>query len=761
MNSVLHVKMNFNKEKNEAGFGPINLRANMSVSSDKIDNLIDSLRSVIRYYQKRTEAKLLKKLLVDVCYNDIIAKSNRIKEILKPKGASTNDIIVGARFSDAPVGEENHIITYYVDIDTIDETINKLGVVKRFIDGELSGKATTENFNETKKNKAVKEKLKKETYEKYGLSKDKIRKIIVDCSVLYAFSTPRISEGITSDDSFLITFYKTELSISSLLEKLEVDELKYRYSFYGEDTLSVNRDLFEFLNDRVPYMISMISSDLAQVTLDAIDKKNEIEDLDIPDPKNEPVIGVIDTLFDKSVYFNDWVESIDYLDDIEKAMVSDDSREHGTEVSSIIVDGPQLNPWLDDGCGRFRVRHFGICANKISTARLVRKLKDIVNSNPDIHVWNLSLGTENEVSKNFISFDASIIDELQSKKNIIFVVSGTNDNRNDKLGVLRVGSPADSLNSIVVNSVKRNGTSASYSRKGDVLSFFNKPDVSYYGGDYNERIIAYSPDGEKEVFGTSFAAPWISRKICFLIDIMGLPREVAKALIIDSAAGWDYKRTSLKSKELRGYGIVPIDIKKILETNNDEIKFVVYGTSESYKTANYGIPVPKDADNKYPFVARATMCYFPECSRAQGIDYTNRELSLKFGRIKSDGSVEDINENVQDDDKSYVDERQSRKEFRKWDNTKFISKLIKKNRALDSYDERQWAIVVTSKERLDTKMRDSLNFGAVITLKEIKGINRIEDFKRACTFRGWIVNEIDIDNKIKVYNANQEEIVFE
>lgn len=57
-----------------------------------------------------------------------------------------------------------------------------------------------------------------------------------------------------------------------------------------------------------------------------------------------------------------------------------------------------------------------VCADKISTAKLVRKVKEIVNRNPDIHVWNLSLGTEDEISKNFISYDAAFLDELQAKK---------------------------------------------------------------------------------------------------------------------------------------------------------------------------------------------------------------------------------------------------------------------------------------------------------------------------------------------------------
>ena len=188
---------------------------------------------------------------------------------------------------------------------------------------------------------------------------------------------------------------------------------------------------------------------------------------------------------------------------------------------------------------------------------------------------------------------------------------------------------------------------------------------------------------------------------------------------------------------------------------------MVYGTSESYKTVNYAIPVPRDEDNNYPYIARATMCYFPKYSRSQGVDYTSRELSLKFGRVKSDGSIEDINDNVQDDVGAHVDERASRREFRKWENTKFISKTIKKNRPLKSYDERLWGISVVSKERLSTRMQGGLNFAAVVTLKEIKGINRIQDFITACALRGYIVNELDVNAQVEVYNTNQEGIIFE
>ena len=750
MNPLLQIKLRFTGEKNNQKPGARNLRAKAETSTKKIDELIDSLRAVLRFY--KDNPRITNDVMIDVWYNDIIAKSNRVRELLKPSRHSTNDTVVGARFSDAPEGEENHIITHYVDEKTINKTIEELQVAKEFLLNRLGGKATPMNFTEPNSNI---------NYEGFSIGKGKLRDIIIDCSVVEKFDVPRVT-SIPDRDKFLITFYKSELSLALLLEKLRVDDTQLPYTAYGDDTISVTRDLFEIINDKVPYMISMISTDISSIRLEDISPKNRDEH-DIPDPQNEPVIGVIDTFFDESVYFSKWVDNKDYISDLEKYQNDLNLRDHGTEVTSIIVDGPRMNPWLDDGCGRFRVRHFGVCSSRISTIRLVKKIKDIVNENPDIHVWNLSLGTDDEVSKNFVSFDAAALDEIQAKKNVIFVVAGTNDNRKIQEGILKVGAPADSLNSLVVNSVRRDGQPAGYSRKGNILSFYNKPDVSYYGGDYNDRITAYTSYGTDEVYGTSFAAPWISRKMCYLIDVMGMPKEVAKALIIDSASAWDYKTMSKNSKSIMGYGVVPVDIRKIVETESDEIRFVVYGTSDSYRTANYAIPVPKDDDNKYPYIARATLCYFPKCSRTQGVDYTDRELSLKFGRIIDDkGKINGINDNVQDDADSRMDERQSRKEFRKWDNTKFISRIVKNsNKPVKSYDDRLWGISVTSKERLSTQMRSPLNFGVVVTLKEINGINRIEDFIKSCILRGWIVNRIDVQNQLDIYASGQEEIHFE
>ena len=54
-------------------------------------------------------------------------------------------------------------------------------------------------------------------------------------------------------------------------------------------------------------------------------------------------------------------------------------------MSSIIVDGARLNPWLDDGCGRLKVRHFGVAVGaEFSSFSIKKKIKSIVVNNSDI-----------------------------------------------------------------------------------------------------------------------------------------------------------------------------------------------------------------------------------------------------------------------------------------------------------------------------------------------------------------------------------------
>ena len=294
-----------------------------------------------------------------------------------------------------------------------------------------------------------------------------------------------------------------------------------------------------------------------------------------------------------------------------------------------------------------------------------------------------------------------------------------------------------------------------------MLSFFHKPDISYYGGDVGQPMRVCTPTGEGFVRGTSFSAPWITRKIAYLIHVLGFSREVAKALIIDAAAGWNRQDNISCSV---GYGIVPQRIEDIVKSPDDEIKFVMFGTTDAYETYTYKIPVPIHKD-KQPFYARATLCYFPKCLRDQGVDYTRTEMDIHFGRVveqKGTVNIKSINANSQGDEGgAHLHEPEARRLYRKWDNVKIISEELK-DRAVPRkvYGSGMWGLSIKTKERLKEKNGRGLAFGVVVTLKEMNGANRIDEFVKLCMVRGWIVNQIDIDNRVNIYNTAEEEITF-
>lgn len=423
----------------------------------------------------------------------------------------------------------------------------------------------------------------------------------------------------------IITLYNTHTDTKMLFENIGIDILKSR--ILDNQTVFLDENQLQILFEKAPYLVSMATEDLSELSPEDFIQEYQQGTLYMPSPTIEPTVGVIDTLFDKRVYFGEWVEYHDMVDD--NLPKNPDDYRHGTAVDSIIVDGARLNPWLDDGCGRFRVRHFGVAiGSKFSSFTITKQIKEIIANNKDIKVWNISLGSNQEVNDNFISAEGAILDKIQYENDVIFVVAGTNKPSAD---IEKIGSPADSINSMVVNAVTQNGLSTKYARRGLALSFFAKPDVSYYGGSEEKYIKVCEPLGEANVAGTSFAAPWIARKLSYLMDILGLNREVAKAMIIDAARDWNEKPTP-EEVALYGHGIVPIKIDDIVHTKEDEIKFLVYDVSEKWNTYNYYFPVPIK-DDKYPYIARATMCYFPMCDRTQGVDYTNTELNLHFGRI--------------------------------------------------------------------------------------------------------------------------------
>ena len=746
MNNILELKgKRFIQASRQGGGGGASMNGHVIVTSDHIKILIDQLESIRDFWDN--EKRPFKGLLISVHYNKIVAKSNRIAGLFK--GKDSNYSVVGAKFNDA---KNKHIITYCLDSSDIDKSIDLLVTTRLLLDKYFAGNIN-KTIHENKEGK--KDNFPPSMFKHSSISKSTFRQVIADLSYIECFSV-EMTKAVT--DNSIITLYDIGMNLQDVLRNIGINVLGSR--ILDSRSVYLDSNQLTILLDKMPYLVAMATTDLSTFVIDSYNECYDTTLVTIPKPTIEPIIGVIDTLFDKTVYFSDWVE---YHDEVAPEITrSPNDYNHGTAVSSIIVDGPRLNPWLEDNCGRFRVRHFGVAVGaSFSSFSIIKQIQSIVQRNLDIKVWNISLGSHQEINDNYISTEAALLDQIQYENDVIFIIAGTNKS-NDTIS--KIGSPADSINSIVVNSVTRSGKAPAYGRKGLALSFFAKPDVSYYGGSSEEYINVCEPLGQSPVAGTSYAAPWIARKMAYLIHILGLNREIAKALIIDSARGWNSTPTV---DELSGYGhgIVPIDINEIINTPDDEIRFLVSDISEKWNTYNYNFPVPIKND-AYPYIARATMCYFPMCNKSQGVDYTNTELNIHFGRIDKSGKVKDIKGDTQykeanDGALHYILEEEARKQFRKWDNVKYIAEsATKRFVAKSTFGKSQWGMEVKTNNRLNPGDGKGIRFGVVVTLKEINKVNRIDEFIKNCHLSGWLVNIIDVNARVDIQQKLNEEIIF-
>lgn len=75
-----------------------------------------------------------------------------------------------------------------------------------------------------------------------------------------------------------------------------------------------------------------------------------------------------------------------------------------------------------------------------------------------------------------------------------------------------------------------------------------------------------------------------------------------------------------------------------------------------------------------------------------------------------------------------------------------------------NYGNNLWGIKVTNKARLEREK--GLRFGIVVTLKEMYEKNRTREFIDQCIMRKWIVNTINMESRIDVYEQAEEIIEF-
>ena len=284
MNDLLQLKGHFESKKNNAKGGGRKLPSGGCVTLKKMERLLEQLKKIRAYWAVNT---LIEGALISVHYDRIIAKSNRISAFFAIGSKKSNDSIRGARFDETFT---KHIFTHYLTLGELDKTIIDYTSCIRFVKDNIQSDISQPILNNYG--------LHKNKFADYGLCYTTFVGFIVDSFYVESFKIDDCSGDI--EEAAIVSIYQTNVQSSKLLSDLGIDMPDIKK--IDETTFRLTKEEIAILKSKAPYLISMSTLDLAELTFEEFSAESKTV-IHIPEPSNEPVIGVIDTLFYENVYF--------------------------------------------------------------------------------------------------------------------------------------------------------------------------------------------------------------------------------------------------------------------------------------------------------------------------------------------------------------------------------------------------------------------------------------------------------------------------
>jgi len=294
-----------------------------------------------------------------------------------------------------------------------------------------------------------------------------------------------------------------------------------------------------------------------------------------------PLVGIVDTGIQKIPPISPWINGETQCPKWDE---EDISKDHGTMVASIILYG-------DDLCGEKRtgaepciIRDCVVHSRnlQVSEAECLYLIEKAISANPDVKVWNSSMGSNRDAPYDCISEYAMALDRLQKEHNIVICKSAGNKNGESN----RISCGADSLRSLVVGS-----TTYEYNQEGKCVENWSptsriglaagaviKPDLANLGGDTGSMIKLLSKDNRiVKNCGTSFSTPRIAAMAANIAKQLGNNYDptLVKALLISNTyypEGIENEEAEDKVAKL-GFG-VPLPIDSILYNDENEITMI-------------------------------------------------------------------------------------------------------------------------------------------------------------------------------------------
>lgn len=473
-----------------------------------------------------------------------------------------------------------------------------------------------------------------------------------------------------------ISVYKCNFDIEALSNKLlKVQLVDYKDANLnalseqlllelGEE-LGCNIEKVNYAEDLIMFKVSHPSADsIRQIaTLDSVISIKEMPYYELvaaPNPyqaevelampiegEEYPILGILDSGVENSDYLSSWCHgeenNVAGLDEF------DINRIHGTMVTSIAVYGDVLENKNYTGCGPLKFVSCIVNSDReglhILEDELIDYIRTSVQQNPNIKIWNLSQGSQTEVSDFIFSDFAIALDDIQKKNDVLICKSAGNS---ANLGRITLG--AESMLALTVGSICNCGSHPEDLEEG-VLSPFSrigygpegliKPEVVHYGGNKHTGVkVLTGADIQYTAFGTSFSTPRISSLATHLFHRLdrAFDPTLIKALIIHNA---NYPSVVDKNivgcDKMYGFGL-PVSIDDML--NNDEDEFTMVWQPDFNNGTDYQVidfPYPStliDENGHFYGIVTVTIVTDPILKGGEGNEYCQTDIDVKIGPIR-------------------------------------------------------------------------------------------------------------------------------
>jgi len=374
-----------------------------------------------------------------------------------------------------------------------------------------------------------------------------------------------------------------------------------------------------------------------------------------------PIVGVLDTGIADIDHLHPWKHIKKFSSYPEEYCY----QGHGTFVSGIIEYGDELNKSKYTTLHGVRLFNATVYPDenkeKIYPDELIEHIREAIEQNNDIKIWNLSLGTKEEADLDEFSDFGMALDNIQDENNVLIIKSAGNClNFTKQMPKNRIAKSADSTRSLVVGALAETqgpydyaepNTPSPFTRTGPGPNSIIKPDLVFFGGNAGMRngsmcvtgVPSFAIDGKLAYdVGTSFSTPWVSRiaaELAYLVKDEFDPLLV-RALMIQNAKypGQCSMRMADKVSQM-GFGM-PVGAHDILYNSEDEITLILRDTLDRGSFIEmFDFPYPKSLiDENGFFVGQIIVTLITKSllDAKQAGEYCQSNIDVLFGTYSTE-----------------------------------------------------------------------------------------------------------------------------